>query len=119
MCILLVQLQIWLQLQMVSFDFIQICYINDCTLAWKDGIGSVAPEVKKRKKVATKNLLQFRAKETFYMVNNPEESSTGKWVSSSAETIYAISPWVSNELRTGWLGEGSIKFAVIVSFPLQ
>jgi hypothetical protein len=39
-------------------------------------------------------------------------------VTAKTNTNYAISPWKAGLKKTGWLGEGSVKFAVCVSILL-
>lgn len=88
---------------------------NNFTLAWKEGLLLSAVTTKKRRIVASKRHIPFQAQETHYFLDNPLEDSLGRWVSTDEESGYAIAPWKINDLRSGWLGAGSLKFGVIVS----
>ena len=70
--------------------------------------------------VASKNLISFQAQETHFRLNDQEHTFTkaGCWLTAEAYTSFAISPWKPELRKTGWLGEGSVKFAVCVSVAL-
>lgn len=92
--------------------------------AWKETLDALSPKLKKRKQVATKNLLSFNAIETYYVLDNPQPSLSeelilsGNFVSANTPVQYAVSPWIKESKRSGFLGRGSLKFAVTVSFYL-
>lgn len=65
--------------------------------------------------MASTRLLSFRVQETHYELDNPLEEPSGRWISIDKELQYAIAPWKDGNVRSGWLGKGSLKFGVIVS----
>lgn len=86
----------------------------DC-LAWKEGLFTKAPASRKRRRtVAASRLLTFEAQETHFLLENPLENPTGKWISTDTVLQYSITPWTAGDPKSGWLGEGSLKFAVQV-----
>lgn len=70
---------------------------------------------KRRRIVSSKRHITFKAQETHYVLDNPSEGPLGRWVSTDEESQYAISPWKTDDVRSGWLGAGSFKFGVLVS----
>jgi hypothetical protein len=87
---------------------------------WLEGKSTIAPAEKKRKIVASKNLVPFQAQETHFRLNDQEHIFTkaGCWLTAETYTNFAISPWKQGLRKTGWLGEGSVKFALCVSVAL-
>lgn len=68
--------------------------------------------------MASNKLLTFEAQETHFVVDNPLEDPIGKWISTNTVLQYFIAPWKAREPKSGWLGEGSLKFAVQVPINL-
>ena len=67
--------------------------------------------------MASTTMIPFQAQETHFKLNDQKHtfSKAGCWLTAETNTNYAISPWKSGHRKSGWLGEGSVKFAVCVS----